>query len=79
MKIKINPKTDDNKVLFHLVRVDSYLTQCPKCDSEVFKPKIESKGQFVEYSTCCVKCDYCQLDGTYVSTINDCDEACKIK
>lgn len=78
-KIKINEQTDDNKVLFHLVRVDMILRVCPKCEGEVFKPKVEQNHQFVEYKTCCVKCDYCQVDGTYVSTINDCGEACKVK
>ena len=79
-KIKINEQTDDNKVLFHLVRVDSVLKVCPQCGNDsAFKPKIESQEHIVEYKTCCVKCDYCQVDGAYVSTINDCGEACKIK
>lgn len=81
INIKINEKTDDNKVLFHLVRVDSVLKVCPKCGNDgAFKPKVEQEDNgLVSYKTCCVKCDYCQLDGTYVSTINDCGEACKVK
>ena len=79
-KIEINPKTDDNKVLFHLVRVDSFLRECPKCQGEVFKPKVErGDNGVVFYKTVCVKCDYEQLDGSYVSTINDCEDGCKIK
>ena len=78
-KIEINPKTDDNKVLFHLVRVDSFLRECPKCKGEVFKPKVEQSDGVVFYKTVCVKCDYEQLDGSYVSTINDCKDGCKIK
>jgi hypothetical protein len=79
MKVKIN-KTDDSKVLFHLVRVDSVLYECPKCQSEVFKPKVQRDDNgLVAYKTVCVKCDYEQLDGTYVSTINDCEDECKVK
>jgi hypothetical protein len=78
-KIKIN-EADDSKVLFHLVRVDSVLHICPKCDSEVFKPKVERDDNgLVAYKTVCVKCDYEQLDGTYVSTITDCEDGCKVK
>jgi hypothetical protein len=80
MKVKINKPNDDTKVLFHLVRVDSVLEVCPECQGEVFKPKVErTDNGLVAYKTMCVKCDYEQLDGTYVSTINDCGEACKIK
>lgn len=79
MKVKINKPMEDSKVMFHLVRVDSVLTHCPKCDGEVFKPKVEKQDHFIEYKTCCVKCEYCQVDGTYVSTINECGEACKVK
>jgi hypothetical protein len=80
MKVKINKADDNTKVLFHLVRVDSVLEVCPECQSEVFKPKVERDNNgLVAYKTACVKCDYEQLDGTYVSTINDCGEACKIK
>lgn len=80
MKVKINQPADDSKVLFHLVRVDSVLEECPECKGEVFKPKVEQDDNgIVAYKTCCVKCDYCQLDGTYVSTITDCGEACKVK
>jgi hypothetical protein len=79
MKIKIN-KADDSKVLFHLVQVDSVLYTCPKCQSEVFKPKVEPNGNgLVAYKTVCVKCEYEQLDGTYVSTINECEDGCKVK
>ena len=78
MKVKIN-KADDSKVLFHLVRVDSVLYTCPKCQGEVFKPKVGREGELVFYKTCCVKCDYEQLDGTYVSTITDCGDECKVK
>jgi hypothetical protein len=79
-KIKINKADDNTKVLFHLVRVDSVLEVCPECKGEVFKPKVEQDDNgLVAYKTACVKCDYEQLDGTYVSTINDCGEACKIK
>ena len=80
MKVKINKADDNTKVLFHLVRVDSVLEECPECQGGVFKPKVErSDNGLVAYKTVCVKCDYEQLDGTYVSTINDCGEACKIK
>jgi hypothetical protein len=79
MKVKINQQ-DDSKVLFHLVRVDSVLHICPKCDSEVFKPKVERDDNgLVAYKTVCVKCDYEQLDGTYVSTITECEDGCKVK
>ena len=79
MKVKINQQ-DDSKVLFHLVRVDSVLHICPKCDSEVFKPKVERDDNgLVAYKTACVKCDYEQLDGTYVSTITECEDGCKVK
>lgn len=78
MKVKIN-KADDSKVLFHLVRVDSVLYTCPQCQGEVFKPKVEREDELVFYKTCCVKCDYEQLDGTYVSTINECEDGCKVK
>jgi len=78
-KISLNKEFDDSKVSFHLVRVDSVLMVCPECKNEVFKPKVDKQEHFIEYKTCCVKCDYCQLDGTYVSTINDCGEACKVK
>ena len=78
-KIKIN-QADDSKVLFHLVRVDSVLMVCPQCQSEVFKPKVEKDNVgLVAYKTACVKCDYEQLDGTYVSTITDCEDGCKVK
>jgi hypothetical protein len=78
-KIKINQQ-DDSKVLFHLVRVDSVLKECPKCQSEVFKPKVEKDNVgLVAYKTACVKCDYEQLDGTYVSTITECEDGCKVK
>jgi hypothetical protein len=78
-KIKIN-QADDSKVLFHLVRVDSVLHICPKCDSEVFKPKVEKDDNgLVAYKTACVKCDYEQLDGTYVSTITECRDGCEVK
>ena len=78
-KIKIN-EVDNSKVLFHLVRVDSVLHICPKCNSEVFKPKVERDDNgLVAYKTVCVKCDYEQLDGTYVSTINECEDECKVK
>ena len=78
-KIKIN-EVDNSKVLFHLVRVDSVLHICPKCNSEVFKPKVERDDNgLVAYKTVCVKCDYEQLDGTYVSTINECEDGCKVK
>ena len=78
-KIKIN-QADDSKVLFHLVRVDSVLHICPKCDSEVFKPKVEKDDNgLVAYKTVCVKCDYEQLDGTYVSTITGCEDECEVK
>jgi hypothetical protein len=81
MKVKINqPVKDDSKVLFHLVRVDSVLMVCPQCQSEVFKPKVEKDNVgLVAYKTACVKCDYEQLDGTYVSTITDCEDGCKVK
>jgi hypothetical protein len=81
MKVKINqPVKDDSKVLFHLVRVDSVLMVCPQCQSEVFKPKVEKDNVgLVVYKTACVKCDYEQLDGTYVSTITDCEDGCKVK
>jgi hypothetical protein len=81
MKVKINEVVkDDTKVLFHLVRVDSVLEECPECQGGVFKPKVERDDNgLVAYKTVCVKCDYEQLDGTYVSTINDCGEACKVK
>jgi hypothetical protein len=80
-KIKINEVVkDDSKVLFHLVRVDSVLNQCPKCQSEVFKPKVEKDDNgLVAYKTVCVKCDYEQLDGTYVSTITGCEDGCEVK
>lgn len=79
MKVKIN-KADDSKVLFHLVRVDSVLYTCPTCGSEVFKPSVvKGKNNMTLYKTCCVKCDYEQLDGTYVSTITDCGDECKVK
>ena len=79
MKVKIN-KADDSKVLFHLVRVDSVLYECPKCQGHVFKPKVQQEDNgLVAYKTACVKCDYEQLDGTYVSTINDCEDECKVK
>jgi hypothetical protein len=79
MKVKINQQ-DDSKVLFHLVRVDSVLMVCPQCQSEVFKPKVEKDNVgLVAYKTVCVKCDYEQLDGTYVSTITDCEDGCKVK
>jgi hypothetical protein len=78
-KIKIN-EADNSKVFFHLVRVDSVLHICPKCDSEVFKPKVEKDDNgLVAYKTVCVKCDYEQLDGTYVSTITECEDGCKVK
>jgi hypothetical protein len=78
-KIKINQQ-DDSKVLFHLVRVDSVLMVCPQCQSEVFKPKVEKDDNgLVAYKTVCVKCDYEQLDGTYVSTITDCKDGCEVK
>jgi hypothetical protein len=78
-KIKIN-EADSSKVLFHLVRVDSVLNQCPKCQSEVFKPKVEKDDNgLVAYKTVCVKCDYEQLDGTYVSTITECKDGCEVK
>ena len=78
-KIKIN-EADDSKVLFHLVRVDSVLHICPKCDSEVFKPKVQQEDNgLVAYKTACVKCDYEQLDGTYVSTITECEDGCEVK
>jgi hypothetical protein len=78
-KIKINQQ-DDSKVLFHLVRVDSVLMVCPQCQSEVFKPKVEKDDNgLVAYKTVCVKCDYEQLDGTYVSTITECEDGCKVK
>ena len=79
MKVKINQQ-DDSKVLFHLVRVDSVLKECPKCQGHVFKPKVERDDNgLVAYKTVCVKCDYEQLDGTYVSTITDCEDECKVK
>jgi hypothetical protein len=80
MKIKINEQDYDNKVLFHLVRVDSYLNECPKCKGDVFKAKVE-QGDLgvVFYKTVCVKCDYEQLDGTYVSTISECKDGCVLK
>ena len=79
-KIKINKADDNTKVLFHLVRVDSVLEVCPECQSEVFKPKVERDDNgLVAYKTACVKCDYEQLDGTYVSTINECEDECKVK
>ena len=79
-KIKINKADDNTKVLFHLVRVDSVLEVCPECQSEVFKPKVERDDNgLVAYKTACVKCDYEQLDGTYVSTINECKDECKVK
>ena len=79
MKVKINQQ-DDSKVLFHLVRVDSVLMVCPQCQSEVFKPKVEKDNVgLIAYKTVCVKCDYEQLDGTYVSTITDCEDGCKVK
>jgi hypothetical protein len=78
-KIKIN-EVDSSKVLFHLVRVDSVLMVCPNCQSEVFKPKVEKDDVgLVAYKTVCVKCDYEQLDGTYVSTITDCKDGCEVK
>ena len=78
-KIKIN-EADDSKVLFHLVRVDSVLMVCPQCQSEVFKPKVEKDDNgLVAYKTVCVKCDYEQLDGTYVSTITECRDGCEVK
>ena len=78
-KIKIN-EADDSKVLFHLVRVDSVLMVCPQCQSEVFKPKVEKDDNgLVAYKTVCVKCDYEQLDGTYVSTITECEDGCEVK
>ena len=78
-KIKIN-EADDSKVLFHLVRVDSVLKECPQCQSEVFKPKVEKDDNgLVAYKTACVKCDYEQLDGTYVSTITECRDGCEVK
>jgi hypothetical protein len=78
-KIKIN-EADDSKVLFHLVRVDSVLMVCPQCQSEVFKPKVEKDDNgLVAYKTVCVKCDYEQLDGTYVSTITECKDGCEVK
>jgi hypothetical protein len=78
-KIKIN-EADDSKVLFHLVRVDSVLMVCPQCQSEVFKPKVEKDDNgLVAYKTVCVKCDYEQLDGTYVSTITGCKDGCEVK
>jgi hypothetical protein len=78
-KIKINQQ-DDSKVLFHLVRVDSVLMVCPQCQSEVFKPKVEKDDNgLVAYKTVCVKCDYEQLDGTYVSTITECKDGCEVK
>jgi hypothetical protein len=78
-KIKINQQ-DDSKVLFHLVRVDSVLKECPQCQSEVFKPKIQQEDNgLVAYKTACVKCDYEQLDGTYVSTITECKDGCEVK
>lgn len=78
-KIKIND-LDDSKVLFHLVRVDVILRICPTCQGEVFKPRIvKGKNNMTLYKTCCVKCDYEQLDGTYVSTITDCGEGCNVK
>jgi hypothetical protein len=78
-KIKIN-QADDSKVLFHLVRVDSVLMVCPQCQSEVFKPKVEKDDNgLVAYKTVCVKCDYEQLDGTYVSTITECRDGCEVK
>jgi hypothetical protein len=81
MKVKINEVVkDDTKVLFHLVRVDSVLEVCPKCQGGVFKPKVEQDDNgLVAYKTACVKCDYEQLDGTYVSTITDCKDGCKVK
>jgi hypothetical protein len=81
MKVKINEVVkDDTKVLFHLVRVDSVLKECPQCGCESFKPKVQQDDNgLVAYKTACVKCDYEQLDGTYVSTITDCGEACKVK
>ncbi len=78
-KIKINQQ-DDSKVLFHLVRVDSVLMVCPQCQSEVFKPKVEKDDNgLVAYKTACVKCDYEQLDGTYVSTITECRDGCEVE
>ena len=78
-KIKIN-EADDSKVLFHLVRVDSVLMVCPQCQSEVFKPKVQQEDNgLVAYKTVCVKCDYEQLDGTYVSTITECRDGCEVK
>jgi hypothetical protein len=78
-KIKIN-EADSSKVFFHLVRVDSVLMVCPKCQSEVFKPRVEKDDNgLVAYKTVCVKCDYEQLDGTYVSTITECEDGCKVK
>jgi hypothetical protein len=79
-KINIYSGDEHNKVCFHLVRVDSVLDVCPKCDGEVFKPKVHRDNNgLIYYSTVCVKCDYEHLDGTYVSTINDCKDECKVK